>query len=93
VVAHRELPRVCSVFNRRPTGPLAKRGNSVEEAVRTLRSDFNDAHRANHKEARRLALKSWHIPFVTIFVGCWIGAAVLSAVLTIFALGPVNPIT
>ena len=44
-----------------------------------------------HREAVRLSLKSLHIPFVTILLACLVLASVFSAVLTIAAQGPVNP--
>jgi hypothetical protein len=52
-----------------------------------MRSLFSSA---DHKEARRLFRRSHHIPFVTILAGCWIVAAILSAVLAILAEGPHN---
>ena len=47
---------------------------------------------ADHKEAVRLSRKSLHIPFGTILIGSLAVASVLSAILTITALGPVNAI-
>jgi hypothetical protein len=47
---------------------------------------------ADHKEAVRLSWMSLHIPFGTILIGSLAAASVLSAVLTITALGPVNGI-
>jgi hypothetical protein len=47
---------------------------------------------ADHKEAVRLSRKSLHIPFGTILIGSLAVASVLSAILTITALGPVNGI-
>ena len=47
---------------------------------------------ADHKEAVRLSWKSLHIPFGTILIGSLAVASVLSAILTITALGPVNGI-
>jgi hypothetical protein len=46
----------------------------------------------DHKEARRLTWKSRHIPFGTLFAASWIATAVMSAVLTILAQSPANPI-
>jgi hypothetical protein len=48
--------------------------------------------RGDHKEARRLRLMSCHIPYAAILAGSWMALTVLSAVLTILAQGPVNPI-
>jgi hypothetical protein len=46
----------------------------------------------DHKGAVRLTWKSLHIPFGTILIGSLIVASVLSAILTILAAGPSNPI-
>jgi hypothetical protein len=45
-----------------------------------------------HREAVRLSWKSRHIPFGTILVGILLLGCLLPTILTIFALGPVNPI-
>jgi hypothetical protein len=52
-----------------------------------------DCHSAvqEHREAVRLSWKSCHVPFGTILLACLVLASVLSAVLTIAAQGPVNP--
>jgi hypothetical protein len=47
---------------------------------------------SDHKEARRLSWKSHHVPFGTMMIVSLAIAGVLSAVLTIFAQGPHNPI-
>jgi hypothetical protein len=47
---------------------------------------------SDHKEARRLSWKSHHVPFGTVMMVCLAVAGVLSAVLTILAQGPANPI-
>jgi hypothetical protein len=46
----------------------------------------------DHREARRLLWKSRHVPILTIFASSWVVAGVLSAVLSILAQGPANPI-
>ena len=45
---------------------------------------------ADHREAVRLSWKSLHIPFGTILIGSFAAASILSAVVTISALGPAN---
>jgi hypothetical protein len=47
---------------------------------------------ADHKEAVRLTWKSRHIPIGTILLGVVVGLGVLSAILTILAASPSNPI-
>jgi hypothetical protein len=45
-----------------------------------------------HREAVRLVWKSRHVPFGTILVVCLVVASVASAILTILAESPSNPI-
>jgi hypothetical protein len=47
---------------------------------------------ADHKEAVRLKWKSRHIPVGAILLAVLVGVSVLSAVLTILAESPSNPI-
>jgi hypothetical protein len=46
----------------------------------------------DHKEAVRLTWKSRHIPVGTILLGILVGLSVLSAILSIMAASPSNPI-
>jgi len=46
----------------------------------------------DHREAVRLSLKSLHIPFGTIVIGSIAAASVVSAILSITAIGPANGI-
>ena len=45
-----------------------------------------------HKEAVRLVWLSRHVPVRTVLIASLVTATVLSAVLTILAYGPANPI-
>jgi hypothetical protein len=49
-------------------------------------------HAAEHKEAVRLAWLSRHIPLGSLLIGSFIAVIFASAVLTILAQGPSNPI-
>ena len=58
----------------------------LEEVMRSMLTAMD------HREARRLLWKSRHVPVLTIFASSWVVAGVLSAVLSILAQGPANPI-
>jgi hypothetical protein len=47
---------------------------------------------SDHIEAVRLAWKSQHIPIFTILLVSWALAGVLSSLVSIFLMGPSNPI-
>jgi hypothetical protein len=47
-------------------------------------------HSPEHNEARRLAWQSLHVPYGTLLMGGLAILSLLSAVSSIFALGPVN---
>jgi hypothetical protein len=51
-----------------------------------------DMKPVDHKEAVRLTWKSRHVPVGTILLVCLMAVCVLSAVLTILAESPSNPI-
>jgi hypothetical protein len=50
-----------------------------------------DQPASGHKEAVRLSWKSRHIPIGTLFLGALLAAAILSAVVMMWAYGPANP--
>ena len=52
----------------------------------------NRPHSAEHREAVRLAWLSRHIPLGSILIGGFVATAIASAVLTILAQGPSNPL-
>ncbi len=52
----------------------------------------NRPHSTEHREAVRLAWLSRHIPLGSILIGGFVATAIASAVLTILAQGPSNPI-
>jgi hypothetical protein len=49
-------------------------------------------HSPEYKEARRLAWQSLHVPYGTLLLGSLAILSLLSAVSSIFAVGPVNGI-
>ncbi len=52
----------------------------------------NHLHPAEHREAVRLSWLSRHIPLGTLLIGGLVAVILASAVLTILAQGPSNPI-
>jgi ABC-type anion transport system duplicated permease subunit len=66
--------------------------DDIDLLLTKLGRDGPPATRQEHQEAVRLSWKSRHVPFGTLLIGILILACLLSAILTIVAEGPANPI-
>ena len=63
-----------------------------ERAALQRRITGRSAPGREHRGAVRLSWKSRHLPFGTILIGILLLGCLLPTILTIIALGPVNPI-
>jgi hypothetical protein len=67
-------------------------GGTCLEVMEATMAERPDPRRVDHREARRLSWRSRHIPWGTLLLGGLMVVAVLSAIYTVIAQGPSNPI-